>query len=237
MIQQAHAEVVQGRSWIDSYRRLAGRQHRLDFAGHRQTIRRTPAIQGFDSKTITTQVQLPGRPIVYRQCPHAIEALEALDAPMTPGQQNDLRIGTGAENGAQSLQLTAQFTVVVNRTVEHQRGARQRVDHRLGRCRIGIENGKTPMPQQQLPTPSLMYAFAVRPAMCQTVQCSTHCPHARRPGPTRQHYQTTHRQLPYSPNIRVDKRHAPRKATQHPNNNHHQVLRLQTVVLLKPSYN
>src|SRR5213593_2903245 len=73
----------------------------------------------------------PGAPVVNHECPFAIEAPQAVLAPLEVGLQQDFSVAGGTKGMPQGAELFPKLDVVENLAVEHQHGGIVSAPHRL----------------------------------------------------------------------------------------------------------
>src|SRR5215472_17180100 len=64
-------------------------------------------VEGFDAKAVARAEQLLPRPVPNGKTPHAVEALNAIFAPLLVGMQDNFRVGPSLEPVAKGFQFSA----------------------------------------------------------------------------------------------------------------------------------
>src|SRR6185312_15316896 len=82
-------------------------------------------------KPIARTEQFTSSGVPQRKCPHAVEAVQAVTAPLRISCENDLGVRVGAERMAARSQFRPQLQVVEDFTVEHDHQAAIRRGHGL----------------------------------------------------------------------------------------------------------
>ncbi len=162
-------QVVQ-RDGIDAGVDAARCQQGLRGRGEAEAAEVLAVIQGLDAEAVARQEQGLAVPDGERE--HAVQAFDAGFAPLEIGAQDDFGIAVGMEMMAQRDQFAAQFRVVVDGAVEHQRRAGAGVDHRLARARRQVDDRQPPVAQPHRPVG--MLAFGVGAAARQLRQHARH---------------------------------------------------------------
>ena len=167
-------QVVQ-RHRIDAGVDPARRLQRLRRRGEAEAAEVFAVVQRLDAEAVARQEQRLAVPDGERE--HAVQALDAGFAPFQKRPQDDFGVAVGVKNMAARDQLDAQFRVVVDGAVEHQRDAAGGVEHRLPRVLRQIDDRQPPVPQPHRPIGVL--ALGIGPAPRQLGQ---HAIHRRRVG-------------------------------------------------------
>ena len=168
-------EQMMQRDCVETGVHPARRQQRLRRGGEAETARRFVVVQRLDAQTVAREEQRVAVP--DREGEHAVQALDTGFAPFKVRPQNDLGVAVGAEGMAERDQLGAQLGVVVDRAVEHQRGAGRGIQHGLRGFFGKIDDRQPPVAQPHRAV--AMLAFRIRSAPRQLRQ---HARHRRRVG-------------------------------------------------------
>src|SRR5437867_155863 len=88
-------------------------------------------VERLDSKPVARAEERPGAPVVNHECPFAIEAPQAVLAPLEVGLQQDFSVAGGTKGMPQGAELFPKLDVVENLAVEHQHGGIVSAPHRL----------------------------------------------------------------------------------------------------------
>ena len=97
----------------------AGLQQCLDLGGEREAVADPRKVEGFDPEAVAREHQPFAGGVPDRLRPHAVEALEAVRAPLAVGGERDLRVARPCEAVAARRELGAEFDVVVDLAVVH----------------------------------------------------------------------------------------------------------------------
>src|SRR5690606_22675451 len=116
-------EIVLDRQWV----RLAPQQ-RMGEQGFelgrksQAAVRKRDHEQRLHPETVPGEEQRPSRAIVNREGKHSLEPRQALGPPMLPGGQYDLGVAVRPEGRAETFELAAQLTKIVDLAVEDDHG-------------------------------------------------------------------------------------------------------------------
>src|SRR5680860_156094 len=80
--------------------------------------------------------------------------MQVFDAALTPGSvglDDDFRIARRRKLKATAFECAAQFTEIVNGTIEYQREPKFAINHGLGRTRAEVDNGQSSMTKRERP--------------------------------------------------------------------------------------
>ena len=145
-------------------RRRRNERRRLGRPGQRSA--RSARVERLDPEPVARKDEPTAGCVPERHGPHAIEALECVDAPCAVRLDHDLGVGRRREVGAQCPELGRQLEEVVDLPVVNQRDPMPR--HRLRAGIRGVEDAQPPMRQRHLPGHD--HAAAIRTAVRQPVE-------------------------------------------------------------------
>ena len=126
--------VVLDRQRIDLAAQQRMREQTLEFGRKRDAAVTQPrGIQRLHAQPIAREQKPPGGLVIEREGEHAMQARQAIDAPLLPCRQDRLAIALGGEFRTERRQFAAQLAIIVDLAVEHQHRAAIDRGHRLGR--------------------------------------------------------------------------------------------------------
>ena len=107
---------------------------------------------------------------------HAAEPVQALSAPVLPGDEEHLGVGLRGERAAERLELDAQLPVVVDLAVEHEDVPAVGRRHRLVATRGEVDDRQAGLAEDHLAPRDLppLQTDVVRPPVAQLTQCLLH---------------------------------------------------------------
>ncbi|MCX5682226.1 MAG: hypothetical protein NT049_00875 [Planctomycetota bacterium] len=141
-------EVIVDRRVVGPTRHVGVLQDRLDFRSENQPSARVPIVQRLDAEAVAGQEEPPPRGVVDRKGEHAVEAVEALLAPLLVGMEDDLGVGPGAKRVAEMPQFLGQLDVIVNLAVEDDVERPVFVGHRLKARVREVDDREPPVGQR-----------------------------------------------------------------------------------------
>ena len=137
-------------------------QDGLDLRAEEQRSVAVQVVERFDPVAVAGEMEPAASVVPQGKGEHAVEALDAPDAPLLVSVEEDLRIRAGPEFVAEPLQPTPQLTEVVDLAVVDEPEALRRVRHRLMGGRREIDDGEPAMAQEEVPRLAGEYLLACR---------------------------------------------------------------------------
>ena len=127
-------QIVKQRFFVDRPRLIRILQQRFDFAGKGNAAVMNTVVERLDADTIANEPKPPRPCVPERDGKHAAKFVQASNAPLLKGMQNHLGVGVvGCPLPmAEFLQLTPDFRVIVNFTIEDNAQRAIPITHRLG---------------------------------------------------------------------------------------------------------